>query len=901
MSTSASNFLKYTNLDYADIVQQISSRISSDSRFQNIKESSITQTLIEIFAGCVDLVTYYLQRRSEEVFVDTAKLRSSVILLARQLGYVVTRPIPAQTNIKVILQGDFTDLINGENPDIESGYKIQIPYHQNFTYDGNNYILKNTFTYTLTDTDITNMLKDGSDFILELTTDDDSQPINIVQGEIKEKIIDGSTNPFVGQKFQVYKIDDKEFSNIYGSEDYTPVVTKIWVGNNKSDDNEFDIDRKSLINWETLDEGNFVEGVVKKRICLIRTSIDEDVEVVFGDDRYAKIGAETSFDNIYVQYLATKGASVNKNGVIGKDIEYSGKIYGKTGKDITSKFSFKLNSNITGGADLESLESIKYGIPSIYYTLDRLVNKIDYKNYLKSLTSPINIKNAFAWGEQEEIELRKRFNNNTVVAIKELFNIVFFCCLGSLYDLETSPHYPRTKGKGLENAVLDVDFDENEFNGQSYFNIYTKNNVVEQLRTYSASDYYWQLDAGNKPTNQDKEYYVGQYDTHANLIISYTSDGLAYYPSHEKNVTISMDFSDLINTSGSDLMNEIALKIQDSLREIVDYRGGNRLNNANYGSTAFGNVTCTFEDSGKFRLKFDIDDICYVTSISATSNTSAVLHEELGFGVNDIIKRINVGTNVEISKNITDVIDKLNERGQVTIKHVYISPIIHNFDITGTIYVNSLYDKSSLKTQVEDAIYEWLDSNVDFNVPIYKSNIIEIIEGFEGVKYANIKFEPQPISGGPFYDLVTGDVAGIIRSYNTSASIISTISNKLNSFLDEINLNVSEEEKLYDKYVVETTDKTWKRKINERNFYTEFVKEVYNALENTAFAQNTSDFINVMSAIHKDFLTIIRKNMLDTDGNISAETLNGNYQRGGYSLGNEIVKMECKLTYVYKS
>src|SRR5690554_5087747 len=175
MSTSASNFLKYTNLDYADIVQQISSRISSDSRFQNIKESAITQTLIEIFAGCVDLVTYYLQRRSEEVFVDTAKLRSSVILLARQLGYVVTRPIPAQANLKVILQGDFTDLINGENPDIESGYKIQIPYHQNFTYDGNNYILKNTFTYTLTDTDITNMLEDGSDFILELTTDDDSQ------------------------------------------------------------------------------------------------------------------------------------------------------------------------------------------------------------------------------------------------------------------------------------------------------------------------------------------------------------------------------------------------------------------------------------------------------------------------------------------------------------------------------------------------------------------------------------------------------------------------------------------------------------------------------------------------------------------------------------------------------
>ena len=57
-----------------------------------------------------------------------------------------------------------------------------------------------------------------------------------------------------------------------------------------------------------------------------------------------------------------------------------------------------------------------------------------------------------------------------------------------------------------------------------------------------------------------------------------------------------------------------------------------------------------------------------------------------------------------------------------------------------------------------------------------------------------------------------------------------------------------------------------------------------------------------MSLIHKDMLKIIRYNMLDTNGNIAPEyDANGNHIKGGYSIGNEIVKMKVQLTYEYKS
>jgi hypothetical protein len=917
------SILKYANLDYSDIVTQILNTIANNPKFANLKESAITQTLVEIFAAATSLNNYYIERRAEECYFDTAKLRSSVILLARQLGYNPIRPIPAKTTLKIVMSGNFVDS-NG-NVLFNSGDLVQIPLHSVFTYNGNNYILQNTFTYTVTSQDSTNMLIQGEDFSKELIVDDYKNDITLLQGEIKEKIIDGATNPLFGQKFQVYKIEDTTFSNYYGTgEDLNPPLTRIWVGNTKSNSTEYLIDRRSLINWQTINNANFNENSSPLKICVVRTAVTEDIEIKFGDGKYADYGALTSQDNIYVQYLGTIGSKANESGAINKDITFSGNVYNKNGVDITSNFQFKLNSNIIGGADLESIDSIKNNAPGIYYALDRLVSKKDYVNFLKTMTSPIVVKNALAWGEQEEIyskNLTGDLTDDRVVALNQLYNVVFFTCLGSLYETTVSPHYPKTIANGLDSSVLDLNFDEDGLNSQSYFNIYTKANVVQQLKRYNVDESYWQLN-GETITSTSafngSSYLVIQYGSDAQINVTYASQNISDGPGLIDVANLTLDFSDLSGSTSADVLSQVALKMKNGLRTIVDNRGGSRTLNANYQNAAFSDIDVTYITSaGNIQITNTTIDPCFVTSISSPSATSGYFFQQAGFN-NSTLDKFNTQVNVEMSGKITDVISKLQDRAQPTLRHVYVSPIIQNFDLSGTVYVDSLFDRKAVQLQVEDTIYEWLNQNADFNIPIYKSSISDIITSIPGVNHTNFKLLPEEVIGTPYYNTVNGGVfSATINSYAEHDLILSAINYNLNDFMtlggsvqtDFNNYNVSAYSNALQSYSF-----SWNNFINERNFQTYFMKNtytyiktpIYDPISNTSIPvgdrgefANGDDFLLVMSGIRKDFLKIIRWNMLDIEGNIAQEFRDNKYYKGFYSLGSEIPKINIKLSYIY--
>ena len=178
---NTSNFLNYTGLTYEDIITVINSKISSDSRFSNFRESSIAQVILEIFAGTTDLTNYYIERRAQECFFDTAQLKSSLILLSRNLAYDIKRPNPAQCRIKVILKGNFDSSI------FSSDDVIQIPQYTNFTVEGNNFLLLKQFNYTLTEND----LDKGDDYIKEIlyneVVDGEDSFIKLLQGEKSNK------------------------------------------------------------------------------------------------------------------------------------------------------------------------------------------------------------------------------------------------------------------------------------------------------------------------------------------------------------------------------------------------------------------------------------------------------------------------------------------------------------------------------------------------------------------------------------------------------------------------------------------------------------------------------------------------------------------------------------------
>jgi hypothetical protein len=789
---------KYTGLTNVEILKQISDKIVADKRFDNFRESAIAQTILEIFSGVTDITNYYIERQAQENFFETLKKKSTAIGLSRNLGYDVTRAIPATTTISIKLAGDLSAVVS-------VGSKLQIPIYTQFTYNDLDFILKAGFTYTFTAADVSEIGALHAAYEKVISLDDAGDPITLVQGTIKEYVIAGTTNPQIGQTFQKYKLPDSTFSNVYGAADYEDYnVTKVWVGEEKSEATQYLINRRSLINDDTI-QGIIDEEIVK--CCVIRTAIDETVELMFGNAKIADLGATidtgsptTTYDNVWVQYLSTNGSLANKTGVIDEALTNSTSIIIGT-TNISDKVSFIFLSNIYDGADLEDTDSIVNNAPAIYYTLDRLVSKSDYSTYLRTLTSPVNIKNALVWGEQEECLARG------VPAIIELFNVILFSCVGSLYNLdgeiETATYSVKTINNNLESAILDIipisgsyDIDEDDYLAQYYFNIYTKHNVASQLKDYTNS-------------------------------------------------------------------------------------------------------------------------------------------------------------------RIMTVLDLLAKRSQVTAKHIYVSPILQNFNIVGNVYINQLSDKAYLNRRINNEIYKFLDTHNDYNVPVYKSNIIQILEDFTGVDHADINFQPKiempstalDINRRTFFYPVAGEYAPVVayKYPPPDAAEVNTIYACIRTSLtDFFNIDFdgdyeytwkqfinytrtltadtaqdytkgayNEAKGRYD-YQDNNSGYTNINLINERLYLTEIIKDMYDDLVAllgvsstylTKF-QDSQGFQTVISDIRKDLTWLIRQNMIDSHGNINAEytsivnqygVSNNTYLRGGYSLGSEISKFDLSsLIYLYK-
>ena len=276
----ATNFLKPLNISVDEIVKQITDKIASDPQFDNIRQSSVFNMLSEIFGSTTAMLLYYMERRSEECFFDTAKLQSSVISLSRQLGYSVQVPIPSTAKISVTLKGNFSTTL-------QAGDVIQVPYHSTFAYGEFTYVIKDTLSYAI-NSDMANKINlQGDAYSYTFNMDYKGSDITVIEGTIKEKVIDGNTNPLLGAKFQNYPIDDSTFSNMYGNEDYDVPVTRVWVGQNK--DKEYSIDRKTLINWQSISEFS-KDPTTTQNVCVIRSGLN-NMELQFGDAKFTSLGA----------------------------------------------------------------------------------------------------------------------------------------------------------------------------------------------------------------------------------------------------------------------------------------------------------------------------------------------------------------------------------------------------------------------------------------------------------------------------------------------------------------------------------------------------------------------------------------------------------------------------------
>ena len=89
--------LNYVNYDFDDLVEQLINRLLTDtsSPWKDTYQSSTGQMMINFHAYVGNMLLYYVERVAEEIYLDTAKNRSSVIRLVRLLNYSPKRKVSA--------------------------------------------------------------------------------------------------------------------------------------------------------------------------------------------------------------------------------------------------------------------------------------------------------------------------------------------------------------------------------------------------------------------------------------------------------------------------------------------------------------------------------------------------------------------------------------------------------------------------------------------------------------------------------------------------------------------------------------------------------------------------------------------------------------------------------------
>ena len=93
--------VQYTSADYESLRQNVLQLIPLlTPKWTDFNESDLGIVLVDIFCGIGDMLGFYLDRRVNENYIDTAKLRKSIISLTKLIDYRLSRPTAAETTLE---------------------------------------------------------------------------------------------------------------------------------------------------------------------------------------------------------------------------------------------------------------------------------------------------------------------------------------------------------------------------------------------------------------------------------------------------------------------------------------------------------------------------------------------------------------------------------------------------------------------------------------------------------------------------------------------------------------------------------------------------------------------------------------------------------------------------------
>lgn len=434
---------KYTYMSFDEIRTHLRSILKAKGgNLADFSDGSYGRTIIELFAGSADLMAQYAESSFENSFLESAKTTGSVYANARMLGYNPRRPVPAKAGIGIqtTTTGEFDTI------------RVAIPKGATFGMG-----------------DLTLTAMDDMEFLYDRNLDTAGTGLmKLVSG--RAVIAEGSfrTQMLIsnGQQNQRFIVEDPTFSDYFGDDDpnyaddgnvshrasaFTTVtsdatlVDNIDIGAVKDDKLYWRISRRGFADpskENTLDDIELFErgqdNYTTNYTVILNTANDGNVQVSFGDG----VKSAIPYGVVTVGYFSTSGERGNRSNVAGTVLSANSGLITITQGDGTESditvgdLNIALTTDIRGGQDIESIQSVKNNAPAIYSTLDRLVNRLSYKIFLRRYS---DVKYATAYGEDI---LNTKLSDGRINV--KYMNQVRFSALKDLYRERDGVYYPTT-------------------------------------------------------------------------------------------------------------------------------------------------------------------------------------------------------------------------------------------------------------------------------------------------------------------------------------------------------------------------------------------------------------------------------------------------------------------------
>ena len=330
--------LTVTEFDFDDVKANLKTFLKAQNEFTDYNfEGSGMAVLLDLLAYNTHYLGFNMNMLANEMFLDSAALRSSIVSHAKMLGYTPSSVSAPVATIDVTLNN--TALSSAT---ISAGTKFSTTVN-NTTYN------------FVTVSDITALTSSGV-----LRFDD----LKIYEGTyVNTKYIVDTSN--VDQRFVITSnLADTDTLTVKVQTSATDTTTSTYT---QATDITSVSDTATNYFLKEVEDGKF--------------------EVYFGDGVIGK--APSSGNVVILSYVVTNTSEANG----ASSFSNTGAISGVTDITVTTV------SNASGGGDAETLKSIKYNAPLDYSSQGRAVTAEDYKLHVKTLFP--NAQAIQVWGGEE--------------------------------------------------------------------------------------------------------------------------------------------------------------------------------------------------------------------------------------------------------------------------------------------------------------------------------------------------------------------------------------------------------------------------------------------------------------------------------------------------------------------